>query len=487
MYRRLTCLILSFVMSFCVMAQNVSYEYWVDADYQKRVLGSGGTESVSFAIDISNYVEGAHFLNFRAKQDKGTWGSLNRQLFVVQKNNALISQYESWLDDQYDQRIITQHTDGDVVQAIDVSNLVPGVHYYNMRIQNANGQWGSLYRCLFLKPEISVDRKPKAVEYWIDNDSINTTLAEINDSIVVLNIDISQLAAGSHVLHCLLQDVIGYGGDEYAYEFTLDNTAEPYTVLSEKKDTLTFYYDNKRVERGGSILGKTFSYISERSWDRSAESIKTAVFDESFSNYNDLQGTCYWFFNCKNLTEIIGLQYLKTDRVYDMRCMFEYCSSLTSLDLSSFSTKSAYILTGMFNGCSALTTLNLSGFNTAITQYMVGMFMDCQKLKTIYVDKTWSTKSIINGDNMFSGCTSLVGGSGTPFDINHIDQEYARIDGGAAAPGYFTDVNDVSGVKCARVLQQADRQYFTIDGRKIFGQSTFKGIYIVNGKVIVKQ
>jgi len=280
-------------------------------------------------------------------------------------------------------------------------------------------------------------------------------------------------------------DVVVYAS--YTYEPTIDDTVEPYTVLSDDKETLTFYYDNKRVERGGSILGKTFSYISDRPWDRSAESIKTAVFDESFSNYNDLQGTCYWFFNCKNLTEIIGLQYLNTDRVYDMRCMFEYCSSLTSLDLSSFSTKSAYILTGMFNGCSALTTLNLSGFNTAITQYMVGMFMDCNKLNTIYVGKTWSTESVINGSNMFSGCTSLVGGSGTSFDVNHIDYEYARIDGGAAAPGYFTDINDVSDVKSAIISQQADRQYFTIDGRKLLGQPTTKGIYIVNGKVIVKQ
>lgn len=487
MHKRLICFILSFIVSFCVMAQNVSFEYWIDADYQKRELGNGGTESLSFAVDISNFAEGLHFLNFRAKQDKGTWGCLNRQLFVVQKNNALISQYESWLDDQYDQRIITQHTDGDVVQTIDVGNLVPGVHYYNIRAQNANGQWGSLYRSLFLKPEIGVDRKPKAVEYWIDNDSIDTKMAEINDSIVVLNIDISRLVAGSHVLHCILQDVIGFEGDEFTYVFTLDDIAEPYTVLSDDKETLTFYYDNKRVERGGSTLEKTFSYIQERSWDGSAESIKTVVFDESFSNYNDLQGTCYWFYNCKNLEKIIGIQHLRTDKVHDMRCMFEYCSSLTSLDLSSFSTKSAYILTGMFNGCSALTTLNLSGFNTAITQYMVGMFMNCQKLKTIYVDKTWSTKSIINGDNMFSGCTSLVGGCGTPFDINHIDQEYARIDGGAAAPGYFTDISDVSGVESTIVSQQADRQYFTIDGRKMVGVPTTKGIYIMNGKKIVKQ
>ena len=40
--------------------------------------------------------------------------------------------------------------------------------------------------------------------------------------------------------------------------------------------------------------------------------------------------------------------------------------------------------------------------------------------------------------DMFSGCTSLVGGSGTTYDANHTDGEYARIDNPPTAPGYFT-------------------------------------------------
>ena len=39
---------------------------------------------------------------------------------------------------------------------------------------------------------------------------------------------------------------------------------------------------------------------------------------------------------------------------------------------------------------------------------------------------------------MFSNCHSLVGGAGTAYDSNHSDKEYARIDGGTNAPGYFT-------------------------------------------------
>ena len=40
---------------------------------------------------------------------------------------------------------------------------------------------------------------------------------------------------------------------------------------------------------------------------------------------------------------------------------------------------------------------------------------------------------------MFSGCTSLVGGSGTAYSVSHNDDaSYARIDGGTSNPGYFT-------------------------------------------------
>ncbi len=40
---------------------------------------------------------------------------------------------------------------------------------------------------------------------------------------------------------------------------------------------------------------------------------------------------------------------------------------------------------------------------------------------------------------MFDNCTQLVGGQGTAYDENHTDYTYARIDGGEATPGYFTE------------------------------------------------
>ena len=66
------------------------------------------------------------------------------------------------------------------------------------------------------------------------------------------------------------------------------------------------------------------------------------------------------------------------------------------------------------------------------------MFYGCYNLRTIFVGDGWSTAAVISGELMFSGCTRLVGGMGTTYDHDHVDADYAHIDGGPSNPGYFT-------------------------------------------------
>lgn len=95
----------------------------------------------------------------------------------------------------------------------------------------------------------------------------------------------------------------------------------------------------------------------------------------------------------------------------------------------------------MFNGCSALEVLDLSSFvtNKDLSTFSVSMFAGCGNLKTIYVNENFC--EFKTSMQMFKSCLSLVGGKGTKFDSGHIDSEYARIDQGAFNPGYFTAKN----------------------------------------------
>ena len=62
-----------------------------------------------------------------------------------------------------------------------------------------------------------------------------------------------------------------------------------------------------------------------------------------------------------------------------MTNMFNECSSLTSLNLSSFNTANVILMGGMFADCSGLTSLNLSQFDMGVVTEKGGM---CYNLST---------------------------------------------------------------------------------------------------------
>ena len=168
----------------------------------------------------------------------------------------------------------------------------------------------------------------------------------------------------------------------------------------------------------------------------------SALTNLDLSNFNtaNAKNMSELFEGCSGLTtlNVIGF---KTDNVTSMGYMFYGCSGLTSLDLSSFNTSNVTDMNYMFYGCSGLSSLDLSSFNTANIEYMANMFLFCSGLTTIYVGDGWSTEKLTNGGWMFDGCTRLVGGRGTRYDPDHVNADYAHIDGGMANPGYFTGKN----------------------------------------------
>ena len=196
---------------------------------------------------------------------------------------------------------------------------------------------------------------------------------------------------------------------------------EPYAVYTEEEvdgktqGTLTFFYDENKNSRGGYSVGP-FSYNDVR-WGGHVADITNVVFDASFVSCTSLTDLAYWFYECKKLTAIEGIENLNTENVTDLYRMFFNCSSLTSLDLSQL--------------------------NTSKVTDMSWMFYNCSGLKTIYAGDKWSTAGVISSSYMFAGCYHLVGGNGTLYDYKHTDHTYARIDM-EGEPGYFTPQNAIA-------------------------------------------
>ena len=187
---------------------------------------------------------------------------------------------------------------------------------------------------------------------------------------------------------------------------------EAYVVKSSDKKTLTFYYDDQKSSRTGTVwgIGETKQEGNTYpAWSGTRNTpeyeVTTAVFDASFKNYLP-QSTEIWFLNFEKLKKIEGLTNLNTSEVTTMRQMFYGCSRLTSLNLSNFKTENVKDMWQMFYGCSRLTSLNLSNFNAENVTDMSNMFYGCSRLTSLNLSN-FKTKNVTDMGSMFMGCSSL--------------------------------------------------------------------------------
>ena len=194
---------------------------------------------------------------------------------------------------------------------------------------------------------------------------------------------------------------------------------EAYVVYTSGNKTLTFYYDNQKESRSGTVYGinETTDYFGERipKWTGPYSPSPTyAVFAASFANARPTS-TSSWF-NCKNeLQSIIGIEHLNTSEVTDMSGMFAGCHNLISLDVSGFNTAKVTNMESMFYQCDNLTSLDVSHFNTANVTNMESMFEYCQSLTSLDVSN-FNTSNVINMKNMFNECSGL-----TSLNVSHFN------------------------------------------------------------------
>ena len=81
--------------------------------------------------------------------------------------------------------------------------------------------------------------------------------------------------------------------------------------------------------------------------------------------------------------------------------MFSGCSSLSSLDLSSFDTSKVTSMYSMFSGCSSLASLDLSGLDTSHATDMSGVFDGCSSLRAVELGEGFS----FNGAKDYRQCS----------------------------------------------------------------------------------
>jgi len=168
-------------------------------------------------------------------------------------------------------------------------------------------------------------------------------------------------------------------------------------------------------------------FYGKRPWHNDKESITQITFEEEVIPD---ESTDYWFRELTNLKSINYLEYLNTTNVTSMVGMFQGCSNLVVLDLSSFDTSKVESMSSMFINCQKLEEINLKSFNTSnVTDFsymfsnctnlteidvrgfetskattFTGMFEDTLELKKIDVSK-FNTSNVTTMERMFNSCS----------------------------------------------------------------------------------
>lgn len=175
-----------------------------------------------------------------------------------------------------------------------------------------------------------------------------------------------------------------------------------YARLDRETQTLTLYYDTNF--RKGNDQGISESPLWMQLDERMK--IKSVVFDESFKDARPT--TCVsWFLWFEALTTIEHLDYLNTSEVEYMNSMFTKCTSLETLDLSSFNTEKVTDMQTMFEGSTNLRTINLpKGFIGSNVTDLNGMFRGCVSLTELDLSGS-NAEKVKNMNSMFYGCVAL--------------------------------------------------------------------------------
>ena len=168
-----------------------------------------------------------------------------------------------------------------------------------------------------------------------------------------------------------------------------------------------------------SLTTKTwgmFSYCS------SLVTLDLSSFDTSNVTEMNSPGYSYggMFQDCTNL-EYINLSNFDTTKVTSMYGMFLRCSSLISLDLSSFTTSNLTSMGSMFQGCSRLVNVDVSNFNTTNVTNMYGTFYGCTSLTSLDVSN-WNTTNVTKMSHMFYGCSGLTSLNFSNADFSNVTE-----------------------------------------------------------------
>ena len=190
----------------------VEHQYWIDGKLEAKV-SQGEKPS---AISIETLKPGVHTFSVRVKDNTGRFSPHTTKHFIVPPAVAgeSIVEHQYWIDGKMEAKV----TKGQMISAIDVSTLSPGVHTFTVRVKDNTGRLSPHVTKYFIVPfEDADDKSIVEHQYWID-DNLEASVSQNNKPSII---DISTLKPGLHSLTVRVKDSTGKWSSQTARHFVL--------------------------------------------------------------------------------------------------------------------------------------------------------------------------------------------------------------------------------------------------------------------------
>ena len=200
----------------------VEREYWIDNEIAARTT----LEESPTQISLLDIAPGVHILTARVKDDAGLWSVPETRIFVVPHATMEATQIverEYWIDN----KVATRASLADSPAEIALLGLTPGMHSFTMRIKDDAGIWSVPESRFFITPTQAEQDGLTIAQYmyWIDGDTLNFTSAAVSDPTAALPVTISHLDEGDHTISWRVADSKGTWSEAMTQSFTFTKTS----------------------------------------------------------------------------------------------------------------------------------------------------------------------------------------------------------------------------------------------------------------------
>ena len=177
------------------------HQYWIDGQIEARVTQEQQPE----IIDIETLKPGLHSLTVRVQDNAGMWSSQVAKYFIVPFNETTVENkeivlHQYWIDGKLD-AIVSSATQP---STIDISNpkLKPGLHSLTVRVKDNAGAWSSQVAKYFIVKDDDLVEETAITRYmyWFDDASDDLHTGPLASASGTMDIDISDVEAGTHTL-----------------------------------------------------------------------------------------------------------------------------------------------------------------------------------------------------------------------------------------------------------------------------------------------